>query len=148
MDAMQLRTELVALIQTLQAEVENDCLGIQATTPAPGAPGQTPDSQKAWADKLTEMQARASILKDLMAYIQACPMDPAEAAGNAEAVREELAQVEAGLAIEAEKNDKVMADLEEKLKLAEEALSTANAANAQTIAEFRKTGKVDATNRF
>ena len=130
MDAMQLRTELVALIQTLQAEVENDCVGIHATTPAPGAPGQTPESQKAWADKLTEMQARASSLKDLMAYIQTCPVDPDEAAGNAEAAREELAQVE------------------EKLKLAEEALATANAAHAKAIAEFQRTGKVDVTNRF
>ena len=121
MDAMQLRTELVALIQTLQAEVENDCVGIQAATPAPGAPGQTQDSQKAWAEKLTEMQARASSLKDLMAYIQACPMDP---------------------------DDKTVADLEEKLKLAEEALANANAAHAQIIAEFQKTGKMDVTNRF
>ena len=137
MDAMQLRTELVALIQTLQAEVENDCVGIQATTPAPGAPGQTPESQKAWADKLTEMQARASSLKDLMAYIQACPVDPAEAVTELEGLKQ---ATEAGAA--------QMAELEEKLQASLEALATANAAHAQTIAELQRTGKVDVTNRF
>ena len=137
MDAMQLRTELVALIQTLQAEVENDCVGIQAATPAPGAPGQTQDSQKAWAEKLTEMQARASSLKDLMAYIQACPMDPAEAVTELEGLKQAN---EAGAA--------QMAEMENKLQVALEALATANAAHAQAIANLQKTGKVDVTNRF
>ena len=137
MDTMQLRTELVALIQTLQAEVENDCVGIQATTPAPGAPGQTPESQKTWADKLTEMQARASSLKDLMAYIQACPVDPAEAVTELEGLKQAN---EAGAA--------QMAEMENKLQVALEALATANAAHAQAIANLQKTGKVDVTNRF
>ena len=69
--------------------------------------------------------------------IQACPVDPAEAVTELE-----------GLKQANEADAAQMAELKEKLQASLEALATANAAHAQTIAELQRTGKVDVTNRF